>query len=233
MTLKSGHRCAPHVHRGRPPKRACAGVCPQTHDASHAPQAAEGRTNATDCGDHRHSAHGRAEGRQRTAAVSRSITLTPRGQPSTTAKPPPARWRRARLYNTPPPEPVVLNGTSAASVKGLLQKWTPAIAFRRPDWAPKKFIWGAGGPLEPLFQSPPLQEGGSNGRLSLFHVFHEYSMTKPLPLSQSVPVTVSLQKRGGGLLLRLSVVQIHPCPPPPHTHPPHKQVGAENFRYLH
>ena len=48
-------------------------------------------------------------------------------------------------------------------------------------------------------------------------------MTKPLALSQSVPVpiTVSLQRGGGGLLLWLSTILIHPPPPP------HQQVGAK------
>ena len=62
-------------------------------------------------------------------------------------------------------------------------------------------LWGVGGggALEPLFQPPPLPpEGGSKGWLSVFHVFHAYSMTKPLALSQPVTVTVSLQREGGG-----------------------------------
>ena len=70
--------------------------------------------------------------------------------------------------------------------------------------APEKFIWGGGGPLEPLFHPPPPLEEGSKGWLSFVHVFHAYSMTKLRALSQSVPVTVtvSLQRGGGTTLLR-------------------------------
>ena len=58
-------------------------------------------------------------------------------------------------------------------------------------------------------------EGGSKGRLSCFHVFHAYPMTKPLALSQSLSLCHS-KGGGGGVLLRLSAVLIHPLRPPPH-----------------
>ena len=67
--------------------------------------------------------------------------------------------------------------------------------------------WGCGGALEPLFQPPAPLGGGSKGRLSSWHVFHAYSMTKPLALTQSVPVpvpvtvTVSAQRGGGGAII--------------------------------
>ena len=52
--------------------------------------------------------------------------------------------------------------------------------------------------MHPCPPSIPL-EGGFKGRPSVFHVFHAFSMTKPLALSQSVTatvtVTVSLQER--------------------------------------
>ena len=91
--------------------------------------------------------------------------------------------------------------------------WTPTAAankyheerMRRAGpqpggpWGPEKRIWG-GGAWSPFSNPPPL-EGGSEGRLSFFHVFHADPMTKPLALSQSVPVPVtvpvSLRGRGG------------------------------------
>ena len=81
---------------------------------------------------------------------------------------------------------------------------------------PKRLFGGGMGPLALLFQpnppGPPL-EGGSKGWLPCFScIFYD----KPLALSQSVlvtvPVTVPLQCEG--LLLWLSAVLIHPCPPP-------------------
>ena len=53
--------------------------------------------------------------------------------------------------------------------------------------------------MAPLFQQPPPLVGGSRGRLSFFHVFHAYSMTKPLALSQSVTVTVTVTVTQGGI----------------------------------
>ena len=73
-----------------------------------------------------------------------------------------------------------------------------------------KFIWGSGGAFKPPFHPPPPP------RVSFFHVFHGYSMTKLLALSPSVPVPVtlyvSLQGRGG-VLLWFSAFLIHPPPP--------------------
>ena len=94
----------------------------------------------------------------------------------------------------------------------------------------QKFIWGGGGPLGSPFQNPPSwRGGGGKGRL-FYHVFHAYPMTKPLALSQSVPVPVTVTVSLRGLLLRLSAVLLHPRAPPP---PPHQQVGAKIFRHLH
>ena len=72
------------------------------------------------------------------------------------------------------------------------------ISIRGALQGSRKLYLGGGGRLEPLFQ-PPL-EGGSKGRLSFFHVFHAYPMTKPLAVSQSVTVTVTVtvSLQGGG-----------------------------------
>ena len=80
----------------------------------------------------------------------------------------------------------------------------------------RKVYFGGGGSLEPLFH-PPFQGP------AFFHVFHAYSMTKPLSLSLSL-----CHSKGG--VLWLPAVLIHPCRPPP---PPHEQVGAKIFTYLH
>ena len=52
-------------------------------------------------------------------------------------------------------------------------------------------LWGGCWALGAPFPTPPPPGGGSNGRLSFFHVVHAYSMTKPLALSQSVTVAVT------------------------------------------
>ena len=66
--------------------------------------------------------------------------------------------------------------------------------------APENLFGGVGDRWSPFANPPPPppMEGGSKGRLSLFHVFHAYSMTKPLALSQSFPVPVTVSLRGGG-----------------------------------
>ena len=77
----------------------------------------------------------------------------------------------------------------------------------------KIYLGGGWGALGAPFPPPPPLEGGSNGWLSFFHIFHAYSMTKPLALCRSVTVTVSLPGAGGGggrLLLWLSAVLIPP-----------------------
>ena len=60
---------------------------------------------------------------------------------------------------------------------------------------PKNVFAGVGGPWSPFSTPTPTpREGGSESRPSLFHVFHAYSMTKPLALSLSL----CHSKRGGG-----------------------------------
>ena len=96
--------------------------------------------------------------------------------------------------------------------------------------APKKFILGGG--LEPLFQ--PLPRGGGLQGPALFFpcfscIFHDKTTgtVTVCPCPRHCPCVTP---RGGrGLLLCFSAVLIHPCPPAP----PHKQVGAKIFRYLH
>ena len=62
-------------------------------------------------------------------------------------------------------------------------------------------------------------------------VSHQPSLLPPAPLDGWAPKTVIWEGWGPvELLLRLSAILIHPCPPPP---PPHKQVGANIFRCLH
>ena len=80
-------------------------------------------------------------------------------------------------------------------------------------WAPEKFIWGGWGALAAPFPTPTPLEGGYKGRLSISHVFHAYSMTKPLALSVCHCHCHCVTPERGGLLW-LSAVLIHPSPPP-------------------
>ena len=88
----------------------------------------------------------------------------------------------------------------------------------------KNLFGGVGGVgrRAPFPTPPPPPEGGSKGRVSCFRVFHASSMTKPLALSQSLPVTVtvtvSLQNGGGAppTVVSHSNTSLPPPPPPPH-----------------
>ena len=89
------------------------------------------------------------------------------------------------------------------------------------SWAPEKFIWGWWGALGAPSPTPH-PEVGSNGRLSLFHVFR---MTKPLWHCHSLSLSLSLShSRGQG--------SSYGCQPFQYIPSPNKQVGAKNFRHL-
>ena len=76
---------------------------------------------------------------------------------------------------------------------------------------PKILFGGVGPPWSPF--PPPRPPGtGLQRPALLFHVFHAYSMTKPLALSQSVAVTVTVSLKGGA---QPTVVSHSNTPPPP------------------
>ena len=74
----------------------------------------------------------------------------------------------------------------------------------------RKIYSGVGGPWSPLSNPPPPPPGGgSKGRLSIFHVFHAYSMTETLSQSVTVTVTASLQEGGPPLPSSLLMLACH------------------------
>ena len=82
----------------------------------------------------------------------------------------------------------------------------PPPRARQPNWLGSRKVylgvWGALGAPFPTLPPPGRGAPRAGSLFCILHVLHAYSMTKPLALSQSVPVpvpfTVSLQRAGGG-----------------------------------